>query len=198
MIRYGPDFAPRGVRAATDHIVVHCAATRPSVNVTAAAIVRYHMEAKGWRSCGYHDVIEVDGRVVPTLHMNAIGAHVGDIGRGWNGRSYGVCLIGGIDADGRPAMNFTPAQMKALADLLHRRAERWPGARVVGHRDLIREHGASPKACPCFDVIPWWRDLDAPPADDVPPQPKLLVERRSWLVALFELIANLFRRRSDV
>ena len=177
-LRYDSDFAPRGMRSHTDRIVVHCSATRPSSRITAESIARYHMGRKphgrGWRSCGYHDVIETTGKVVATLHPDAIGAHVGDIGRGWNSRAYGVCLVGGIDANGRPAMNFPPAEMEALADLLRRRADRWPGADVCGHRDLIREHGARPKACPCFDVIPWWRDLDAPPDDDIPPQPELL------------------------
>ena len=158
MIRYGPDFAPRGLRAATDYLVVHCSAGHPAA--TAEAIVRFHMEVRGWRSCGYHAVIEQDGTLVPTLHPDAIGAHVGDVKPVGNGLAYGVCLIGGVELPSmRPINNYTPAQMHSLADHLLAMSERYPGAKVPGHRDLIRAFGAAPKACPCFDVEPWWRGI---------------------------------------
>ena len=155
MIQYGPTFSPRGLRLATDYIVVHCSAGHPSAK--AEAIVRFHMSIRGWRSCGYHAVIEQDGTLVPTLHPDAIGAHIGDVKPVGNRRAYGVCLVGGVELPSMTAVNnYTPAQMRRLADHLHDLARRYPEASVTGHRDLIRRFGASAKSCPCFDVKPWW------------------------------------------
>ena len=156
MIQYGPTFAPRGLRPATDFLVVHCSAGHPSAK--AEAIVRFHMGIRGWRSCGYHAVIEQDGTLVPTLHPDAIGAHIGDVKLVGNRRAYGVCLVGGVDLPSMIAVNnYTPAQMRRLADHLCALTGRYPDAVVTGHRDLIRRFDASPKACPCFDVEPWWK-----------------------------------------
>ena len=157
-IIYGPDFAPRGLRTATDYLVVHCSAGHPDAK--AEAVVRFHMEVRGWRSCGYHAVIERDGTVVQTLHPDAIGAHIGDVKRVGNGRAYGVCLGGGVELPSmKPVNNYTLEQMNSLGEHLLTMKDRYPGAVVTGHRDLIRRFGASPKACPCFDVEPWWRGL---------------------------------------
>jgi len=35
---------------------------------------------------------------------------------GYNSRSIGVCLVGGIDAQGKTQNNFTPAQFAALSN----------------------------------------------------------------------------------
>ncbi len=41
-------------------IVVHCAATPPSMNIGAAEIRKWHTD-KGWSDIGYHYVIRRDG-----------------------------------------------------------------------------------------------------------------------------------------
>ena len=160
MIQFGPGYAPRGFRGMTHYIVVHCSAGHP--DATARDVVRYHMELRGWRSCGYHAVIERDGTIVPTLHPDAIGAHVGDVKSVGNGRAYGVCLIGGVSLPSMvPVDNFSDKQMAALASHLGGMAERYPDAEISGHRDLIRRFGGGAKACPCFDVAPWWQSVSA-------------------------------------
>jgi hypothetical protein len=53
---------------------------------------------------------------------------------------------------------MTSAQEARLIRLLRELLERYPGAKVAGHRDL------APTLCPGFDVIPWWAELERPPA----------------------------------
>lgn len=150
-----------------DHVIVHCSATSASQEIGAAEIDKWHKK-RGWDGCGYHIVIRRDGTIetiddgVPTRPFGEQGAHVGDCGPGWNARSLGVCLIGGVDLRGRPQDNFLPIQMDALRHLLvtitiwfENRDHVAP--KIMGHRDLIWQTGAAPKACPCFDVESWWR-----------------------------------------
>jgi len=139
------------LRSATDSIVVHCAATRPDQDIGTAEIRAWHL-ARGWRDIGYHFVIRHDGTVERGRPEAAVGAHV----RGHNARSVGVCLIGGLDDTGTPAASFTGRQWDALAGLVEALRRRYPGAAVVGHRDL--DPG---KACPSFDVAAWLRTQPA-------------------------------------
>ena len=144
-----------------DHIIVHCAASRATSKVDALVIDGWH-RAKGWFGNGYHYVITREGKTEShaTGHrcrpLEKAGAHVGDCGNGWNGRSIGVCLAGGVAADGKtPEDNFTEEQFKALADVLKQLRALYPDAKIMGHRDLIAQTNASPKACPSFDVGKW-------------------------------------------
>lgn len=134
------------MRARTDLIVVHCAATPPDIDVGAREIDAWHRK-RGFRAIGYHFVVRRGGGVEPGRGLAERGAHA----RGVNDRSVGVCLIGGIDAGGRPQANFTPAQYDQLWRLLADLAAIYPRARVLGHSDLPGVR----KACPCFDVGAW-------------------------------------------
>ena len=88
-----------------------------------------------------------------------VGAHV----RGHNYQSVGVCLVGGLDDDGEPADNFTAAQFSSLRNVIAMLASAWPGADVLGHRDLSPDLDGDGiissdewlKDCPCFDVKQW-------------------------------------------
>lgn len=147
-----------------DHIIIHCAATKPSQNITATDIDKWH-RARGWWGCGYHFVIPRDGRIQSHENgdrcrpLDRAGAHVGDCGPGWNSRALGVCLAGGLNEDtGRAENNFTNAQWKSLEEVVLTLLERYPTIKTIGgHRDLIRKTGAPAKDCPCFDVKHWWQ-----------------------------------------
>lgn len=147
-----------------DHLIVHCSATPGGKDFSAADIDRWH-RAKGWLGCGYHFVIRLDGTVESREKGNRCrpldkpGAHVGDCGKGWNRRSIGICLIGGVDENGKAENNFTPEQMESLYQLLMELDG--PNKTILGHRDLIAMTGASPKDCPCFDVVPWLEEYHA-------------------------------------
>jgi N-acetyl-anhydromuramyl-L-alanine amidase AmpD len=146
-------------RHRTDHIVLHCSATRASQPVTAADIRKWH-KARGWGDIGYHYVIRRDGTLEKGRHEAAVGAHVG----GHNWHTLGICLAGGLnDRTGAPEDNFTPAQWETLRGLMKALAGRYPRATVLGHRDLSPDRDGDGevephewlKSCPCFDARAW-------------------------------------------
>lgn len=125
-----------------DEIIVHCSATRPEQGFTAADVRRWHTRERGFSDIGYHFVVETDGSVSAGRPLDRVGAHC----RGHNARSVGVCYMGGIGADGKPADTRNAAQKAAMRKLLSALARSFPGARIRSHRDFAR------KACPCFDA----------------------------------------------
>lgn len=129
-----------------DEIVVHCAATPAGKPFRAADIDRWHRE-RGWSGIGYHYVICLDGSIEPGRELEEAGAHVA----GHNANSIGICLIGGVDASGKPANTFNARQFDALELVLRGLKARWPLAKILGHRDFP---GVA-KACPSFDVREW-------------------------------------------
>ena len=139
-------------RDRTDKIVIHCAATKPTMDIGLREIRQWHRE-RGFLDVGYHFIVRRNGAVEIGREVGVIGAHV----EGHNATSVGVCLVGGIDAAGKPQDNFTPEQWAALDALVWKLTEQYPGAAIVGHRMLDPK-----KACPSFDVPTW---LKARPKD---------------------------------
>jgi N-acetylmuramoyl-L-alanine amidase len=135
-------------RTRTDFIAVHCSATGPQADIGKAEIDRWH-RAQGWNGIGYNFVIRRDGTLETGRPMEAVGAHV----QGFNETSVGICLVGGVAADGKtPEDNFTAAQKDTLASLVRTLKGVYPKATVQGHRDFPKVA----KACPSFDVKKWW------------------------------------------
>lgn len=134
-------------RTATNRIVVHCAATRPSMDIGVRQIRQWHLN-QGWLDIGYHYVIRRDGTVETGRPVDTIGSHV----RNHNADSVGVCLVGGVPEDNPNGYeaNFTDAQMLALSELLEQLEAAYPGASICGHHDLD-----AGKACPSFNVSKW-------------------------------------------
>ena len=140
------------------YIVIHCSATRAHQDIDVQDIDEWH-KARGWAGCGYHYVITRDGRVQGGRSLLVPGAHT----KGHNRVSWGVCLVGGLGADGRAENNFTPAQFSALRALLASMKQSAPQAEILGHRDLspdidgdgVVERHEWVKDCPSFDVREW-------------------------------------------
>lgn len=130
-------------------IIVHCSANRAGSALRMADIDSYH-RSLGWIGCGYHYVIPTDGTIEPGRPDEMAGAHC----KNHNRHSIGVCYIGGLSKDGKPADTRTDAQRIALRTLLEQLRRRYPDALIVGHRDLDPQ-----KACPCFDVANEYHDL---------------------------------------
>ncbi|MDL2226984.1 N-acetylmuramoyl-L-alanine amidase [Deltaproteobacteria bacterium OttesenSCG-928-M10] len=130
-----------------NYIAIHCSATKVSADIGAAEIRRWHVKDRGWRDIGYHYVIRRSGQVEPGRPLAEAGAHVS----GYNSNSIGICLVGGIGADGRAENNFVPAQWEALKALVARLKRQHPKAVIQGHRDFPNVK----KDCPCFDARAW-------------------------------------------
>lgn len=79
-------------------IIVHCTATFPEQRVTVADITRWHKQ-RGWKTIGYHYVVDQDGNVFPGRPLEQAGAHCLD----HNKNSIGVVYCGGLNAEGKPA-----------------------------------------------------------------------------------------------
>lgn len=133
-------------------IIVHCSATKPSMDIGVEKIRQWH-KAKGWSDIGYHRVIRRDGTIEIGRPIQKVGAHA----KGFNKNSVGVCLIGGIDDKGKPENNFTEKQFDALYGVVNNYRQDYDVETILGHTDL--PHVA--KACPCFDVESWLKNADA-------------------------------------
>lgn len=127
-----------------DTIIIHCSATKPSMDIGAEEIDDWH-RARGWAQIGYHYVIRRDGTIEKGRPEHIIGAHV----KGHNIGSIGVCYVGGIDEAGNPEDNRTAEQKISMFGLVkglmvHHKVL---VERVIGHRET-----GAPKACPSFDA----------------------------------------------
>lgn len=128
-----------GVGRRITEIILHCSATRAGVPFSIVDIDRWHRQ-RGWRGCGYHYVILLDGTVQRGRALDEVGAHCA----GHNQRSIGICYIGGLDAKGRPTDTRTPEQRRAMERLIEELRLRFPGIELHTHNEFAR------KACPGF------------------------------------------------
>lgn len=155
-------------------IVIHCSASPNGRRVTSEDIDAWHRERgfrrdpkligynePGLRHIGYHYLIYAEGPCRIGRGEQEVGAHTS----GHNRDSLGVCLVG-TDA-------FGARQWVTLRGLLADLRQRFPAARVCGHRDLSPDQNRNGivepfewlKTCPGFDVAAWLRSgMEPPPA----------------------------------
>lgn len=139
-------------------IVVHCSATPQGLDIGAREIDAMH-RARGFTMIGYHEVITLDGNVEQGRPHDQVGAHA----VGHNTHSIGICLVGGLNLARKPANTYTEQQLSSLETRLRSLMQQFPGARVLGHRDLSPDKNRNGKVdrhewvkdCPCFDVAEW-------------------------------------------
>ena len=129
-----------------NQLIIHCAATRPKMDIGAKEIRDWHVKGNGWADIGYHYVIRRDGRIEDGRPVDQIGAHV----QGQNTGSIGICLVGGIDDAGKPQSNFTEDQWHSLELAVRAFKMVHPNATIHGHNEYDKG-----KACPSFDVQKW-------------------------------------------
>lgn len=127
------------------YIVVHCTATPPDTKIE--NIQRYWKEQLHWKNPGYHFIIRRDGIIVQLQSIEKVANGVA----GYNTQSVHLAYIGGVDKDGKPMDNRTLAQQETMFDKLVALSEKFPLAKILGHRDFPNVK----KACPCFDVDGW-------------------------------------------
>ena len=137
------------MRKKTDYIVIHCSATRPSQDIDAKEIDRWH-RARGWLKIGYNFVIKRDGTLETGRQLMEIPAHA----KGYNHKSIGIAMCGGVTEDDINIQenNFLPKQWETLNKLLIKMTEKFPKATILGHNEI------SKKFCPSFDVQKWLED----------------------------------------
>lgn len=141
------------------HVTVHCSATMRNQFIGVDQIREWHVAA-GWRDVGYHFVIRRSGELESGRPIHDTGAHV----KGHNKGNLGVCLIGGLSTNGKPEANYEFKQYRTLGRLLMGLSHIYPGIVVMGHRDWSPDTNNDGvvdkkdwmKACPCFDMKPWW------------------------------------------
>lgn len=124
-------------------IIVHCSATREGKEFTVADIDRWHRE-RGWKGCGYHYVITLDGRVQQGRPEQIAGAHCS----GRNAESIGICYIGGCDLVGKSKDTRTPAQKESMRILI----KQLMMAHGISIENVRCHNEFSTRACPSFAI----------------------------------------------
>ena len=124
-------------------IIVHCSATREGKAFTVADIDRWHRE-NGWKGCGYHYVVRLDGVVEEGRPVEEAGAHC----KNRNAESIGVCYIGGCDLVGKSKDTRTEAQKKAMVTLIRQLMQ----AHGISIENVRCHNEFSTRACPSFSV----------------------------------------------
>ena len=136
------------LRKKTEMIVVHCAATKPSMDIGFKEIRKWHVEDNGWDDVGYHYIIKRDGTVEVARAEAFQGAHAPAV----NSKSIAICLVGGMAEDGDAENNFTLEQFLSLKDLIKKIKMTNPNiVEIVGHCD-VQDNKPN---CPGFNLKEW-------------------------------------------
>jgi len=142
-----------------DYIIIHCTAT--SKNVTHQVILD-GWRKKGWVSNGYHWLVSKNGLAARLQDDELVSNGV----LGHNHESINLCYIGGIE-NGKAKDTRTDDQKGALLVLIEDYRNKYPGAIILGHRDLspdlnkngIIESKEWIKICPCFDAKKEYKNI---------------------------------------
>ena len=136
------------LRSNTDMIVVHCAATKASMDIGYDEIRKWHVDQNGWDDVGYHYIIRRDGKLEHGRPVGFKGAHAPAV----NSRSVAICLVGGMADDDGPENNFTLEQFLTLKDVINMLLGKYKDiVEVLGHCD-VQENKPN---CPGFNVKEW-------------------------------------------
>jgi N-acetylmuramoyl-L-alanine amidase len=138
------------------YIVIHCTAGNQSQSIDS---IKAYWKSKGWKSVGYHKIIESNGKVTELAEPDSVTNGV----RGHNFQAYHICWVGGLTGDNR-----TLEQKVSLAKEIKEAQEQFPDAEVVGHRDLspdldgdgVIESHEWVKLCPQFDVKDFLKQIE--------------------------------------
>ena len=136
------------LRGSTEYIVIHCSATKPSMDIGLREIRDWHVKDYGWRDVGYHFIIRRNGEVELGRNIKDTAAHAA----GYNHKSIGIAMVGGMAEDDSTENNFTDKQWMALLDLVKTQLTNYPDAKIIGHNEI------SKKDCPAFNVQQWKED----------------------------------------
>lgn len=140
-----------------NNIVLHC--TAGSSTQSTQSIKQYWANKLGWKSYGYHYLINHDGTIEQLTDIKNPTNGVA----GFNRTSIHVCYKGGMNGkDTR-----TPQQKEAMYKIVKELKEKFPKARILGHRDFSKDLDGDGviephewvKLCPCFSVSAWLKEV---------------------------------------
>jgi len=107
------------------YIIVHHAAVKEA---SPEAIHRNHI-GRGWTGIGYNEYIRKDGTVYICR-----GDHVGAHTKGWNDKSYGICVEGNYEEE----TAMPEVQFNALVQRIITNKARFPNLEgIKGHKDFV-------------------------------------------------------------
>lgn len=138
-------------------IVIHCSAG--SAQQKTSDIIAYWKQKLGWKTVGYHKIVNADGTFETLADDSAITNGVS----GYNSKSIHICYKGGWNGtDTR-----TDAQKQTLLKLIKEYKNKYPKAILLGHRDLSPDLNGDGKItpnewvklCPCFSVRNEYYDI---------------------------------------
>ena len=124
------------------YIAVHC--TAGPATQTTKAIKDYWKNNLGWKSVGYHYLINADGTIEQLAQESEITNGVA----GFNSVTVHISYKGGVDATNKPKDTRTPQQKESILKLLKDLRKRYPKAIIQGHKDFPNVK----KACPSFEA----------------------------------------------
>lgn len=141
-----------------DNIVIH--ATGALATQSTESIKSYWLHKLGWKNAGgYHYLISADGFVE---YLTDISKPTNGV-VGFNAHSIHICYKGGLNGkDTR-----TPQQKESLLRIIKEMKAKFPGAKLMGHRDFSKDLDGDGviepqewvKLCPCFSVSTEYKDL---------------------------------------
>ena len=124
------------------YIAIHC--TAGPATQTTKAIKDYWKNNLGWKSVGYHYLINADGTIEQLAQESEITNGVA----GFNSVTVHISYKGGVDATNKPKDTRTPQQKESILKLLKELRKRYPKAIIQGHKDFPNVK----KACPSFEA----------------------------------------------
>ena len=131
------------------YFIVHCAYTKPSMDIGIDWIERIHVNEKKYKTVGYNFFYKRDGERQVGRSLEMYGAHAR--GKGANRKSIGVCYAGGMGEKGGIEDNVTVDQMKSILSDFREAQKVYPGIKLAGHNQFDK------KACPSFDMADYAR-----------------------------------------
>lgn len=144
------------------NIVIHCTAGHADADAVQAYFLRSKTSGgRGWKTGGYHRIIEKDGRIVKMYNFDKITNGV----KGFNEDTIHISYVGGVEEGNvtKPKDTRTPAQKESIEVCIREALQYCEGSEVgvVGHRDFSKDGNNSGsiesweriKSCPSFDAI---------------------------------------------
>lgn len=143
-----------------ERIFVHCTASKQTATVDD---IKQEFKNKGWENPGYNYLVDANGETHNLLPEDQVSNGV----QGYNSTAVNVAYIGGIDSNGKGIDNRTDEQKKTLKSLLTELKKKYPGAEILGHRDISPDKNKNGivdpweriKECPCFDAKTEYKSL---------------------------------------